>query len=245
MIKFLVFWVSLLGILISWELVLLDPSNILYWLFLCLVASGIASLRLSGGDGGFWSVLIDRISVVLFSIGVFWWLLWIDFEYIKFVVAALVWCVLVYGMRREKPHEHMSVTLRLILFFGGTFVWTVTSFGLFTVIGWKLIETLGVFIVSFSVFAYSGVHTIARNQKGLLTAYLVLMLLGIEFFSVVSWLPFTEATLALILTVLVLGSFDLIKYYIYPERIRKKIIIKKLLVYAFFLVVVLVSTSWV
>lgn len=245
MLKSLVFWASLVVILASWELALLDPVRILYWLSLCLVASGVASWRLGADERAFWSVLVDRISVVLFSTGVFWWLLWLDFQYAKFAVAALVWAVLVYGMRREKPEERRSVTLRLILFFGGTFVWAVTSFGLLTVIGWQLVETLGVFMVSFGVFAYSGFRTVVGEQQGALAAYLVLVLLGVEFFSVVAWLPFTELSLALILTVLSLGSFDLIKYYVYPERIRKRIIAKKLLVYGFFLAAVLGSTSWV
>ncbi len=245
MLKSLVFWASLAGVLFSWELALFDPPRVLYWLLLCLVASGVASARLSAPGRGFWSVLVDRMSVVLFCAGVFWWLLWLDFQYLKFGIALLLWVAFVYGMRRETPGEHQSITLRLILFFGGTFVWTVTSFGLLTVIGWQLAEAFAVFIASFGVFAYSGLCTLTRSPGRLLAAYLLLVLLGIEFFSVVAWLPFTEVTLAAILTVLVLASYDLIKYYLYPERIRKRIIVKKLLVYGFFLAVVLASTSWV
>lgn len=246
MLKSLVFWASLLGVLASWELVLIDPARILYWLLLCLISASTASLRIGGDGRPFSGALMDRISVVLFAAGVFWWLLWLDFEYVKFAIGVAVWAALAYGMRRENPGEHRSATLRLMLFFGGTFVWSVTSFGLLTVIGWQLAEALAVFIASFGVLAYSGLNLLApRDRKSGLAAYLVLFLLGVEFFSVVAWLPFTEVTLALVLTVLLLASYDLIKYYVYPERIRKRIIAKKLIMYAFFLSVVLVSTPWV
>ena len=245
MLKSLVFWAALIGVLASWELALLDPERILHWLLLCLAAGAVVSLNLSDEGDPFWSVLADRITGVLFSAGAFWWFLWLDFAYVKFVIPVLVWLMLVYACREERIAGRVSATVRLMLFFGGTFFWAVTSFGLLSVIGWEVWETLAVFGLSFGVFAYSGVHTLKAHPQDTFRAHLVLLLLGIEFFSVVAWLPFTEATLALIVTVLVLFVYDFIKYYLYPDRIRKQIIIKKVVLYAFFLVVVLVSTPWV
>lgn len=245
MLKSFMFWLSLLGVLASWELALADPGRTMYWLLLCLAASSAVSVRLSDEGDPFWPVLADRIAGVLFSVGAFWWFLWLDFAYAKFAAPVLVWLVLVYALREERIGGRVGAAVRLMLFFGGTFFWAVTSFGLLSVIGWEVWETLAVFGASFAAFAYSGVHTLKAPPRDTLRAHLVLVLLGIELFSVIAWLPFTEVTLALVLTVLVLFVYDLIKYYLYPDRIRKRIIIKKLALYAFFLLVVLVSTPWV
>lgn len=240
-----ILWLGLLGVLASWELALADPGRVLYWLLGCLVAASVVSLKLSDEEGTFQSVLVDRIAAVLFSVGALWWFLWLDFAYAKFAAPVLVWLVLAYASTREQTRGRVSPTVRLMLFFGGTFFWAVTSFGLLSVIGWEVWETLAVFGASFAAFAYAGVHTLGAPRQDTFRAHLALVLLGLELFSVVAWLPFTETTLALILVVLALFGYDFIKYYLYPDLIRKRIIIKKVALYALFLIVVLVSTPWV
>ncbi|MBI2050372.1 MAG: hypothetical protein HYT31_01025 [Parcubacteria group bacterium] len=245
MLKSLIFWLGILGVLASWELALADPGRVLYWLLLCLASSSIVSVRFSDDTSPFRGIMADRIAVVLFVVGAFWWFLWLDFAYIKYAVPFLVWLGLMYASARLRSEQSQLVTVRLALFFGGTFFWSVTSFGLLSVIGWEVWETLSVFGVSFGVFSYTGVRTLQPPPGSVFSAWLVLLLLGLELFSVVAWLPFTEVTLALVLTVLVLFCYDFIKYYLFPERIRKMIIIKKLAIYAFFILIVLVSTPWV
>ena len=71
-----------------------------------------------------------------------------------------------------------------------------------------------------------------------------MLLLGAEVFSVLVWLPFTEVTLGLLLTIIMLAAYDLLKYLTKPELIVRRIIVKKLVVYVFFLVLVLASTPW-
>ena len=245
MLKSFIFWLGILGVLASWELALADPGRTLYWLFLCLVSLSVVSVRLSDETSQFRGIIADRIAFVLFGVGAFWWFLWLDFAYVKYAAPVLVWLVILYASARHGSEKSQLVTVRLALFFGGTFFWAVTSFGLLSVIGWEIWETLCVFGVSFGVLSYTGVRTLQQSTGSAFRAWLVLLLLGLELFSVVAWFPFTEATLALVLTVLVLFCYDFIKYYLFPERIRKMIIIKKLAVYAFFLLMVLISTPWV
>ncbi|MDZ4221462.1 MAG: hypothetical protein U1C18_01155, partial [Patescibacteria group bacterium] len=186
MLKSIVFWIGLAGVLVSWELVFFDTQHVLYWLFLCLAGSGIASMRLSEEGDSATGVFVDRVACVLFCVGAFWWFLWLDFAYFKYAAPVAVWLVMVHALRRSSSALHISSAVRLMLFFGGTFFWSVTSFGLLSVIGWQLWQTLALFMASFSVLAYAGVRTLRSPGSGTARAWLVLFLLGIELFSVVA-----------------------------------------------------------
>ncbi|MAG29220.1 hypothetical protein CL632_03725 [bacterium] len=243
--KLIVFWIGLVGVLVSWEMLLLQPARILYWLIICLAASSILSLYVSREQDKWQNSLIDRLALVLFSIGVFWWILWLDFAIIKFAIVIGIWGVLAYVLEKAKRIGIVPNKMRLTLFFGGTFFWSTISYGLLIVIGWHLWQALIIFAISFGLFSWFGLQVYEKSIYDKLRAWLLLFLLGVEFFSVIAWLPFTEVTLALVLTVNLLFSYDLIKYYLFPEFVRKKIIIKKILVYVFFLSLVLISTPWV
>jgi hypothetical protein len=237
------YWVVLISLLASWEMVLLQPERILYWFYICLVSCGLLSWMLIKERTTWKHILVDRLSFVIFCTGVFWWMLWLDFSLIKFAVPVIVWAALVYLLRGIQSTMHTS-KLSLALFFSGVFFWGTISYGLLTVIGWPLWQTLVVFLLSFGLLAAGVVHNISDDSNKQIRAWLLLLLLGVEFFSVVAWLPFTEVTLSLILTICVLFVYDLEKYYINPEFIRKNIITKKVILYTLFLAIILISTPW-
>ena len=60
---------------------------------------------------------------VVFSLGVFWWLLWIDYEYLKFAFPVIVWVILLYSTKDlwKSKSEVLNSKTRLVLFFGGIF----------------------------------------------------------------------------------------------------------------------------
>jgi hypothetical protein len=244
MLKTVIFWMAIFGILVIWELVLILPEFIIVWLGFCIVLSAFTSWQLGQQDEPLKQILLDRFSFVLFNVGVLFWLLWLDFAFLKFFIAIIIWMAMSYAFFRAVYKERITQTMRLLIFFGGTFLWSTISYGLLTVIGWQLWQTLIVFSISFSVLLWTGLMVLKTSIYNTMRVWLLLLLIGVEFFSVVAWLPFTEVTLAIILSLFLLFSFDLSKYLVNPELIRRKIILRKILVYMLFLGVVLLSTPW-
>lgn len=232
------FWLPLFAILASWELALWQPSWFWYSLILAILASLTLGFFLNPRAVSWKRHWPDLLAFTTFIVCVFWWLFWLDLVFIKYALPVAFWLVMAYAfvdiqqqaLRNFPPHW------RLALFLGGTFFSSSVCFGLLTVLGWPLWSALLIFLGALAVFSWSAlVH---------LEGFLLLMLLGAEIFSVIVWLPFTEATLGLILTIIMLGVYDLLKYLANPELIVRRIIIKKIAVYTFFLVLVLASTSW-
>jgi hypothetical protein len=245
MYKILLFWLPLLAIFASWELVLFQPTSILYWLGICLLSSAVFAWYISRGETQVVRATIDRFSFAVLSVGVFWWLLWIDYKVIKYVFPVIIFALLVYFVFDLRNSEgEVSPRMRLAIFFGGTFFWATISFGLITVLGWQLWHALGLFVISFALLSYSATELLTGASIQHTKAWLVLVLFSAEIFSVIVWLPFTETTLALILTIISLFAYDMLKYFVQPELIRRKIIVKKILVYSVFLIFILASTPW-
>lgn len=244
MLSFLGFWASLAGLLVSWELVLYSPARVFYWFGLCLVCSSFLVFLLTKNDPGWKKGLIDRLSFVLFCVGAFWWFLWLDLNVIKYIIPFVIWGSIVYFARDSRNMGIISKNEKLAIFFGGVFFWSAISFGLSTVLGWKLWQVLLIFLVSFAVLCWPAMRSVSENSLKKIKAYLLLILLAVEMFAVIAWLPFTEATLALILTIFVLFIYDLEKYYLNPELINRRIITRKIVIYLLFFCLALISTPW-
>ena len=246
MIKILSFWLLSMALLVSWEALLIQPIRLFYWLAICLISSAVLGWLATKSDENTIHANIDRLVFVVFSLGVFWWLLWIDYEYLKFAFPVIVWVILLYSTKDlwKSKSEVLNSKTRLVLFFGGIFFWSAISFGLISVVGWQIWHAIGLFMVSFAILSYSVIENITISSNQHIQSWLLLLLISAEVFSVIVWLPFTESTLALILTIISLFTYDLLKYFINPELIRKKIILKKIIVYVVFLIFILVSTPW-
>jgi len=246
MFKILSFWVLSLLLLVSWESLLIQPIRLFYWLGICLLSSAVLGWLATKYDENIIRANIDRLVFVVFSLGTFWWLLWIDYEFLKYAFPILVWIILIYSIRDlwNSKSEIIDSKTRLVLFFGGIFFWSTISFGLIGVVGWQIWHALGLFLISFAILSYSVIENITISSKQHIQLWFMLLLISAEVFSIIVWLPFTESSLALIFTIISLFSYDMLKYFVNPELIRKKIITKKILVYIIFLIFVLISTSW-
>ena len=244
MVNFLGFWALFIGLLLSWGLVIYSPAHYFYWFILCLVFAVFLSYVSTRNDKQFKSYIIDCLSFVLLCTGIFFWLLWLDFGIIKYIIAALVWMAIVYFMRDSRSMGVLARKTKLGIFFAGTFFWATISFGLLTVLGWKIWHCLIIFIFSFAVLSFTGIQIIADNSKDKIKAWLLCLVLSAQLFSVIVWLPFTEVTLALILTIFILFIYDLLKYYLNPDLILRRIIKSKIIVYLIFLALALISTPW-
>jgi hypothetical protein len=246
MVSKILFWLLLALLLLSWELVLARPVELLYWVSLCIGASAGLGWYIVQGEQNWKQILVQRLGFVLVSVGIFWWVLWLDFVVLKFIVplvGALVFAYVLHDSITQMPHG-LSGKAQLILFFGGTFLWASVSFGLLIVLGWELWSTLGVFVVSFGVLAYLGVGYLTTQTSEHVRMWLLVLLLGAQFYSVIAWLPFTEVTLALLLVIPIIAMYDFLKYYLKPDLIYGVIIARKIALYVLFMVLVLASTSW-
>ncbi|OIO49530.1 MAG: hypothetical protein CO042_00410 [Parcubacteria group bacterium CG_4_9_14_0_2_um_filter_41_8] len=245
MFYFALFWASLIGLLASWEMALYSPAYIFYWFGLCLASSVLSALFLTKNSENWKKATISRLSIVLFSIGVLWWLLWIDFVLVKYTIPFILWILIVYLVQNSYKMGVLGRKEKLALFFGGTYFWSAISYGLLTVLGWKIWLCLLIFLASFGILIFSVVQIISDDMDYRKTkAFILSLFIGAEFFVVISWLPFASATLALILSVGALFVYDLIKYYVNPDLIRRRIIARKIIVYALFLLLALLSTPW-
>lgn len=257
------FWLSLFLVFLAWELVLIKPEGFVYWFALCLLASIAASFRFSFGKKesgppvktGWRKFLLtgdfpDKLLLILFSLGVFWWVLWIDFFVIKFILPIIFWLALVYFFRdlSQRHHTVMPPKMRLSLFLGNVFFWSSIVFSLLTVLGWAIWLGLLIFLGLMAILGWVANEYLYLNNEApeqcKIRSYLLLLLLSVELFAVIVWLPFAELTLALILTIAILFVYDLLKYHIQPELIRQRIIWRKILAYAALLAIVLGSTPW-
>jgi len=244
MLSFLSFWALLGGLLLSWELVLYSPSHIFYWFVLCLFCSFFLILILTKNVLDWKKGFADYISFILFCSGAFWWFLWLDFNVIKYAIPFVIWWFIVYFAKESRKMGVISKKEKLVIFFGGTFFWSAISFGLLTVLGWRLWYCLLIFVFSFSFLSFSSVGLISDLPMQKIKSWLLMILLSAEFFICFAWLPFAENTLSLITTLCVLFVYDFQKYYLDPGLIKRKIILKKIILYLLFFCLALASTPW-
>lgn len=243
--KLILYYLPLITLLFSWE-ILLAKTNLFWYWFILTLASGIAlSFWLDKGAKKYQS-LIDRLAFVILIASIFWWLLWLDFGFFNYFAPIVFWLAVIYFLRYTKNDERETLSLpsRLALFLGGIFFSSSISFGVITVLGYPLWLGLIIFLLIIALPMWSSVTYLQQLGGSFEKNYVFLMLLIAELFSVIVWLPFTEITLGLILTIITLAAYDLLKYFAQPELIVRKIIVKKLLVYIVFLLLLLVSTPW-
>jgi len=240
----LFFWLFFACILLSWELVLFYPAYVFYWSVLCILSSTALSWILVKDEEKTKTSIPHQLSFVFLCLGIFCSLLWVDFQFIKYFVPAVVWFAILYLIKSGAKIGIMRKTTKLGIFLAGTFFWATVSFGLLTVLGWQMWKVFLFFLFFFSFISWPGVSILESDSLRNIKAWLLLILLTAELFAVAAWLPFTESTLALILTLFVMLIYDLEKYFVDPLLIRKRIIVKKILVYFIFLVIVLISTPW-
>jgi hypothetical protein len=255
----LVFWILLGFIVFSWEALIFNPSRILFWFFICVVSSILLAFFVTKSHRFSWrKIVLNGFGILFFSTGVFWWMLWLDFAFLKFVFPIIIGLAFAYVIFLALKYrgQDFPKSVKLALFSGGTFFWSSISFGLVITIGWSLWESLLVFLIPFSVFAGIAIKdsfSKDNNQEesqdikffdysGII--YFLLLLLAAEIFSCLIWLPFTEVTLAFLLTIMLLFFYDLSKYIVNPKLISRKIIAEKVIIYFVFIVLVVLSTPW-
>lgn len=242
-----VFWLALGVELASWELLIWRPHALWYALALNLGASFGLSYFLSFKDWPAKIRLGDRLGLMVFNASIFYWLLWLDFGLIKYFLPLIMALMLAYLLRAEGAAARRVgglESLRLVIFLGGMFFSASIAFGLVTVLGWPLWLVVLIFTGAFSLLAWPAIFYWPLGGERLLFGYLAMGLLAAESLAVLLWLPFTEMTLGLMLTIIVLASYDLLKYFIQPELIIRRVIVKKILVYVFFLTLVMTSATW-
>ncbi len=231
--KLLTFWLPLAAVAASWELVLWRPGWLWYWLILNLVGTGFFLVWLARGR-----ILIDWLPLLVVNLGVFWWLLWLDFAALRYIFP-LFFMPFVYKVLKESGQSDEALFTeqgQFLLVLGGTFFVSSTCFGLLTVLGWQLWPASFIFLIAFALLIYPG-----RAQ---LVDFLILCLLGIEAFAILAWLPFSELTLGVLLTIFVTASRDLLKYFISPDLIVARIIWKKAVFYLGLTAFVLIFSVW-
>lgn len=241
----LFFILPAVALVAGWELVLADPQQIWYWFILALFSSGLLSFSINFSLP--WRrAWADRVSFVVLAISVFWWLLWLDFSYFNYAVPVIFWVLMVVLLRytRVRELEILPPSLRLAMFLASSFFASSLSFGLVTVLGYSLWLVLVIFLLVLALPTWAATIYLQQLGKNWVLSYLFLLLVLAEFFTVLVWLPFTEITLGLILTVVILAFYDLLKYFVKPELTVRRIIVKKIIVYAVFLLLVLLSTPW-
>ncbi|MEK7164604.1 MAG: hypothetical protein AAB779_01525 [Patescibacteria group bacterium] len=241
----LFFILPIMALGLGWELVLADPQQIWYWFILVLASGGLLSFSVNFNLP--WRrAWADRVSFMVLLVSVFWWLLWLDFSYFNYVVPVIFWLLTVLLLRytRGRELEILPPSLRLAMFLASSFFASSLSFGLVTVLGYPLYLVLIVFLLLLALPTWAATIYLRQLGKNWLLSYLFLLLVLAEFFTVLVWLPFTEITLGLVLTIVILAFYDLLKYFVKPELTVRRIIVKKIIVYAIFLLLVLFSTPW-
>ncbi len=241
----LFFWISIVGMLVSWNMVLLQPEEIIRWFGVTLVSSSIIAW-LVFQSGNWRRLLIDRLALVCFSIGVYWWLLMQDFAVFKYIFPVVIWLFVVSFLREYQKNNHIEPTpkLRYTLFFGGLFTWSTVAYGVVFVVGWQLWQGFLLFLIPSILFSYSAIRYVSEDSTKQTLSLLLHTLIMSETFLVLLWLPFTEASLSLIVSAVSLFSYDMLKYYADPDLVRKQIMLKKAVLYAVFIAVALITTPW-
>lgn len=254
MFKFLL---GLLILLLAWELALLRPAYLMFSFLLAASASfylsflfvppAAAPQGLAAGWRRFWP---DRLLFIVFNLSFFWWLLWVDFRALKYLIPIFSAFALLYFFTRVRRPGQKTIPpqIGLVLFLGGVFFTAAAAFGLETVLGWPLWAALFIFTAALAILALPAANLYEGEQEtlrlGRRRSFLIILLLGAEFFSALVWLPFTEFTLALFMTLALILAYDFLKYYLRPELIRTRIIVKKAFVYSGFLLLLLALTPW-
>ena len=258
MFKFLL---GLAALVFGWELGLAKPDYLFFSLLVTALASVYLSLWLSpqvsslsgrsvfAGWRFFW---LDRILLLAFNLSFFWLILCGDFQFFKYLPPIFIAVLLFYffsWLRRDSETSTLPVQMSLIFFLGGIFFTAAVTIGLVVVLGWPMWGGMLIFMGVLALLAapannylYAEKSKVPLGDK--LKTYLILLLAGAEFFSTIIWLPFGELTLALILTLLLIFVYDFLKYYLAPELVRPRIILKKIVVYSIFLLFLLASTPW-
>jgi hypothetical protein len=239
----LFFWLPALVILAVFEALLFKPAWLWYYLILLILAGSTLSWQLARQE-----IKRTRLSfLALFlttTIGAFFWLLWIDFAWFKFLLPPLMLAIVSWLALPGQQYGKVSSATFLSLFLAGTFFWSTVSFGLLTVLGWPLSHAVLVFLVAFILLAQGANFSERRDWPGTYLASILLILLGMEIWSVIVWLPFSEMSLGLLTTLAVLLIYDLLKYFIDPALIRRRIVWRKLVIYFIFTLVILLLLRW-
>ena len=240
-----IFWLSAVALLASWELSLWLPNYLRYWLLLNLGASFWLARFFTRPELGRGAARGDQLAFVVFNVSFFYWLLWLDFAWAKYALPWLLGLVLFYllgGFLQNRPERRLP--LRLVFFLGGTFFCASAAFGLLTVLGLPLWLALLLFLAAFAGLSWPVIFYWSGPPPALLAGYLAMLLLAAETFSVLIWLPFTEVTLGLMLVIVVLAVYDLLKYFIAPALFVRRLVVKKIIIYGVFLMLILASTPW-
>lgn len=191
------------------------------------------------------SVWVDRIAVLLFVAGLSGWLLWVDYAFLKYAFplfgAGLLWHG--YGDTTAR-FGVLSAHARLSLFFANTFFWATIGYGVVSILGWQLWYGTVFFLLPLYFSGKAAFVSIEKQPHAQHIALLVLLSISAQAFIVLLWLPFNETTNALLATLVSLFVFDMLKYFLAPSLVRRKIVRRKILAYAAICLLVLISTPW-
>lgn len=228
----------MVAVMASWELVLWRPQGLWYFFILNLAGTVLFLFWLSRSRPWRRRILVDWLPLLIVNLGVFWWLLWLDFGALRYIFPV---CLLpfLYGILKESGQSGESLFTergQTLLFLGGTFFTSSICFGLLTVLGWQLWPVAVIFLITLALLSYSAVSPFIN--------FLILCLLGIESFSLLAWLPFGELTLGVLLTIFITASQDLLKYFVSPDLIVPRIIWKKAAFYLGLTGFVLSFSTW-
>lgn len=241
MLPALHFWLPAIVVLAIFEAVLFQPAWLWYYLPALVLAIVLFAWHIAREEPrrtkfSFLALLLTT------ALGAFFWLLWLDFVWFKFSLPLLLLAVLLWLTLPNRAHGKLSADVYLALFLAGVFFWSTVTFGLLTVLGWPLWKAVSIFLIVFILLA-QGAESSQSDERARLAAIL-LVLLGMELWAVIVWLPFGEAGLGLLLTLAVLLIYDLLKYFIDPTLVRRRIIWRKIAIYGGFSVIVLLLLQW-
>lgn len=237
------FWLPLIVILAGWEGLIFYPQGLWYYLPVLILAAGWLSCHLARGQKK-----SERLGALLrflaFSAGAFFWFLWLDFSWLKFLSPLFVWLLLVFLFKPQQEHGRLDANTALILFLFGTFFGAAVSFGVVTVLGWPLWAGALIFLAAEACLAQGADFGERPHWLGPGLPFLLVVFLGSELWAVIVWLPFSETVLALLATLAVLLLYDMAKYFVNPALSRRPIIIKKIIIYGCFLLAILLLSRW-
>ena len=203
------------------------------------------SLSIRANEKFPWRTFFDRAALVATIVGLQIWLLWVDFVYAAYIIP-IIGTVLMWRLF-QGTYRHggrLGSRSRLGLLFSGLFFWGTISFGVTSVLGWQVWQGMLIFVLPCVLFARTALAALvaARGETACYT--LLLTVIAAEAFAVISYLPFTEMTSGLLITLITLFVYDMLKYSADPQLIRHHIIIRKIAAYAAILALVLISTPW-
>lgn len=237
------FWLPILAVFTSWELGLLYPQGLWYYLIISILGSGFLAWRLAYSETRKRCFSFSAMFVI-YALGAYFWFLWLDFNWFKFLIPLFVVFGLIYLLLPERKHGKVGDHVYLSLFLTGTFFWSTVTFGLLTVLGWPLWLSSLIFLVSFLILAQGKILSDSKDDFLFWPAFLLLALLGAQFFTVMIWLPFNEMALGLLLTLAILLVYDLLKYFVDSTLVRRRIIVKKIIIYIGLMAILLLLLRW-